>query len=50
MSHLMAEHRGVPLIPGVDRIYLPSEMEYLKRSERLKSCIPLETYVMTALA
>jgi LDH2 family malate/lactate/ureidoglycolate dehydrogenase len=50
MAKLMAEHREVPLLKGVDRIYLPGEIEHLKRDQRLKSGIPLETYVVESLA
>ncbi len=50
MGILVAEHRAVPLAAGVDRVYLPGEIEHLKREERLKSGIPLETYVLAALA
>jgi LDH2 family malate/lactate/ureidoglycolate dehydrogenase len=49
MTSLIAEHRGVPRARGVDRIYLPGEIEYLKRVERLTSGIPLDAYVVEAL-
>jgi LDH2 family malate/lactate/ureidoglycolate dehydrogenase len=49
MANLIAEHRGVPRAPGVDRIYLPGEIEHLKRTQRLGSGIPLEDYITQAL-
>ena len=49
MAQVVAEQRAVPLAKGVDRIYLPGEIEHLKRQERLKNGIPLEAYVVDAL-
>jgi LDH2 family malate/lactate/ureidoglycolate dehydrogenase len=49
MTNLIAEHRSVPLVRGGDRIYLPGEIEYLKREQRLKTGIPLEDYVIASL-
>jgi LDH2 family malate/lactate/ureidoglycolate dehydrogenase len=49
ITTLLNEHRGVPLAPGVERVYLPGEIEHLKRVERLQSGIPLEPYVVEAL-
>lgn len=49
MAQVVAEQRAAPLAKGVDRIYLPGEIEHLKRQERLISGIPLETYVVDAL-
>jgi LDH2 family malate/lactate/ureidoglycolate dehydrogenase len=50
MSHLIKEHRGVPRAPGTERVYLPGEIEHDRRMERLASGIPLEPYVVKALA
>jgi LDH2 family malate/lactate/ureidoglycolate dehydrogenase len=50
LAGLMAEHQNVPLANGVKRIYLPGEIEYLKREQRLKSGIPLEVFVVEALS
>lgn len=49
MAELVAEHREIPLAKGVERIYLPGELEYLRRKERLASGIPLELYIVEAL-
>lgn len=49
MDTLIQEHRDVPRRPGVERIYLPGEIEHLKRVERLKSGIPLDPYVVEGL-
>jgi LDH2 family malate/lactate/ureidoglycolate dehydrogenase len=49
MVYLIAEQRSVPLAAGVDRIYLPGEIEHLNRTQRLESGILLEPYVITAL-
>jgi LDH2 family malate/lactate/ureidoglycolate dehydrogenase len=50
MADLIGEHRAVPLASGVERIWLPGEMEHEKRLERLKNGIPLEPYIVEALA
>jgi len=49
MATLISEHRTVPLAKGVERIYLPGEIEYLKRQQRLQTGIPLETYIFESL-
>lgn len=49
MAQVVAEQRDVPLAKGIDRIYLPGEIEHLKRQERLHNGIPLEEYVINAL-
>jgi len=49
MVDLIAEHRGVPRANGVERIYLPGEIEHLKRQQRVRFGIPLEPYVIDAL-
>ena len=49
MAHLIREHRGVPRGAGVERIYLPGEIEHDRRVQRLGAGIPLEPYVITAL-
>ena len=49
MTKLIAEHRQVPLLEGVERVYLPGEIEHLKREKRLKSGIPLENYIIGSL-
>jgi LDH2 family malate/lactate/ureidoglycolate dehydrogenase len=46
---LVAEHRGAPRAPDTERLYLPGEIEHLKRVERLQRGIPLEPYVVEAL-
>ena len=48
MAQVIAEQRAVPLAKGVDRIYLPGEIEHLKRQQRMRSGIPLEAYVVNA--
>ncbi|PYV87012.1 MAG: lactate dehydrogenase [Acidobacteria bacterium] len=50
MDVLIAQQREVPLAKGVERIYLPGEIEHFKREQRLKTGIPLEPYVIEALA
>ncbi|RIK36088.1 MAG: malate dehydrogenase [Chloroflexi bacterium] len=49
MAQVMAEQRAAPLAKGVERVYLPGEIEHLKRQERLQKGIPLEAYVVEAL-
>jgi LDH2 family malate/lactate/ureidoglycolate dehydrogenase len=49
MSRLVAEQRYVPLAPGVERIFLPGEIEYEKKKRRLQSGIPLEPYIIESL-
>lgn len=49
MDSLIHEHRDVPLLPGVERIYLPGEIEHLKRKQRLEAGIPLDRYVVAGL-
>jgi LDH2 family malate/lactate/ureidoglycolate dehydrogenase len=49
MNELMAEHRDVPVANGVERLYLPGEIEHLRREQRLVSGIPLEPYIIEAL-
>lgn len=49
MAMLVAEHRNVPLAQGVERIYLPGEIEHQKREQRLKTGIPLEAYIVESL-
>jgi len=49
MAQLLSEHRGVPRGAGVERIYLPGEMEHERRMQRLTGGIPLEPYVIKAL-
>jgi LDH2 family malate/lactate/ureidoglycolate dehydrogenase len=50
MDRLIAQQREVPLAKGVEHIYLPGEIEHLKREQRLKTGIPLEPHVMEGLA
>ncbi len=50
MDQLIAQQREVPLAKGVDRVYLPGEIEHSKREQRLKTGIPLDPYVIEALA
>ena len=38
---LIADVRALPRMPGVDRIYLPGEPEWLTKEERLRTGIPL---------
>jgi LDH2 family malate/lactate/ureidoglycolate dehydrogenase len=49
MAQLVAEQRAAPLAQGVERIYLPGEIEHRKRQERLRTGIPLEAYILNAL-
>jgi LDH2 family malate/lactate/ureidoglycolate dehydrogenase len=49
MATLLAEQRNAPLAKGVERIYLPGEIEHLKREQRRKTGIPLELYVVESL-
>jgi LDH2 family malate/lactate/ureidoglycolate dehydrogenase len=49
MAQVVAEQRAVALAKCIDRIYLPGEIEHLKRQERLETGIPLERYVIDAL-
>lgn len=49
MVNLIHEHRDVPRLPGVEQIFLPGEIEHLKRKQRLESGIPLDPYVLVAL-
>jgi ureidoglycolate dehydrogenase (NAD+) len=49
MAQLLSEHREVPRANGVERIYLPGEMEHEKRMQRLTAGIPLESHVIEAL-
>jgi LDH2 family malate/lactate/ureidoglycolate dehydrogenase len=49
IAALIAEHRGVPLAKGTERIYLPGEIESLKRRQRLEQGIPLESYIVDSL-
>jgi LDH2 family malate/lactate/ureidoglycolate dehydrogenase len=49
MAQMVAEQRAAPLAKGVERIYLPGEIEHRKRQERLLAGIPLEPYVLAAL-
>jgi len=49
MTRVVAEQRAVPLAKGVERIYLPGEIEHHKRQQRLQNGIPLEAYVINAL-
>jgi LDH2 family malate/lactate/ureidoglycolate dehydrogenase len=49
MAQVVAEQRATPLAKGVERIYLPGEIEHHKRQARLAQGIPLEPYVVNAL-
>jgi LDH2 family malate/lactate/ureidoglycolate dehydrogenase len=49
MGTLIAEQRSAPPAPGVDRTYLPGEIEHLKREARLREGLPLEPYVVASL-
>lgn len=49
MAQVVAEQRATPLAKGVDRIYLPGEIEHDKRRHRLQNGIPLDGYVVKAL-
>jgi LDH2 family malate/lactate/ureidoglycolate dehydrogenase len=49
MAQVVAEQRAAPLAQGVERIYLPGEIEHEKRQTRLTHGIPLEPYVVNAL-
>jgi LDH2 family malate/lactate/ureidoglycolate dehydrogenase len=49
MAQMVAEQRDAPLAKGVDRIYLPGEIEHGKRQQRLLHGVPLEAYVVQSL-
>jgi ureidoglycolate dehydrogenase (NAD+) len=49
MAQMVAEQQAAPLAKGVDRIYLPGEIEHGKRQQRLQHGIPLEAYVVQSL-
>ena len=44
-----ARVRAVPPAPGFDRVYLPGEIEALKRAERANACIELERSTWKAI-
>lgn len=46
---LVAEVLNSPRAPGVSRIYLPGEIEWLKQQERLKSGVPVPQEVLDEL-
>jgi LDH2 family malate/lactate/ureidoglycolate dehydrogenase len=49
IGRLVKEHRGVPRRTGIERIYLPGEIEHELRARRLSDGIPLEPYIIKAL-
>ena len=49
MTRLLDEHRAIPCRAGVERIYLPGEIEHDRRVERLAAGIPLDPYIMKVL-
>jgi LDH2 family malate/lactate/ureidoglycolate dehydrogenase len=49
MAQMVAEQRNAPLAKGVDRIYLPGEIEHSKRQQRLLHGVPLEAYIVQSL-
>jgi LDH2 family malate/lactate/ureidoglycolate dehydrogenase len=49
MGRLIKEHRSVPRRTGIERIYLPGEIEHELRARRLFDGIPLEPYIVKAL-
>lgn len=49
MDALIAEIRSSPLAPGVERIYLPGELEYLRQEERRRHGAPIENAQLDAL-
>ena len=49
MATLVAEVLNSPRAPGVSRIYLPGEIEWLKQQERLRSGVPVPQQVLQEL-
>jgi LDH2 family malate/lactate/ureidoglycolate dehydrogenase len=49
MGRLIKEHRSVPRRTGIERIYLPGEIEHELRARRLVDGIPLEPHMIKAL-
>lgn len=49
MAILISEILNSPRAPGVSRIYLPGEIEWLKQQERLKSGVPVPQEVLEQL-
>jgi LDH2 family malate/lactate/ureidoglycolate dehydrogenase len=49
MQSLIAEIRNSPRASGVDKIYLPGEIEWLKKQERVESGIPVPESLLAAL-
>jgi len=49
MATLVAEVLNSPRAPGVSRIYLPGEIEWLKQQERLRSGVPVPQEVLQEL-
>ena len=41
VAKLIADVRALPGMPGVDRIYLPGEPEWLTKERRMRTGIPL---------
>jgi LDH2 family malate/lactate/ureidoglycolate dehydrogenase len=50
MDTLVRDIRSVERAQGVDRIYVPGEIEHLRRAERLRDGIPLDDALVTELA
>jgi LDH2 family malate/lactate/ureidoglycolate dehydrogenase len=46
VQSLIGEIRNSPRAPGVDRIYLPGEIEWLARCERVQSGIPVRVELL----
>lgn len=49
LDTLLGEIKASELRPGVDRIYLPGEIEHLREQEKLKNGVPLERQVVQDL-
>jgi allantoinase len=49
LQTLVHEIRASELRPGVDRIYLPGEIEYLREAEKTTNGVPLEPDVLSML-
>ena len=50
LDHFVSEVRSQPRMPGVDRIYLPGELEFEARDRALQSGIPISASGWSELA
>ncbi|MBM4418860.1 MAG: Ldh family oxidoreductase [Chloroflexi bacterium] len=49
MDEMVDQIHASPLAPGVDRVYVPGEIEWLSQSRRLREGIPMEESVLASL-